>query len=111
MKRFVSLAAGVVAALVLAAAQAAAESRSAGVAPLEISAQRADPAVRARPRARLRVYPRYPYRTYSSPYPLAYEIEYPGPGFVRECASRLVPENRPSGTVIVPRMRCWWARR
>jgi len=28
----------------------------------------------------------------------------------RECVSRLEPEWRPSGTVIVPRLRCWWAR-
>jgi hypothetical protein len=28
----------------------------------------------------------------------------------RECASRLVQELRPSGPVIVPRMRCWWVR-
>lgn len=28
----------------------------------------------------------------------------------RECKARLVPEWRPSGTVIVPVMRCWWVR-
>jgi hypothetical protein len=27
---------------------------------------------------------------------------------VRQCVSWLATENRPSGTVIVPRMRCWW---
>lgn len=32
------------------------------------------------------------------------------PGTRRECAARLVQEFRPSGTVIVPRMRCWWVR-
>jgi len=26
----------------------------------------------------------------------------------RECRARLVQEYRPSGTVIVPRMTCWW---
>jgi hypothetical protein len=62
------------------------------------------------PPARLRVTPRYPYRTQSLPYPPPYDIEYPGPGFVRQCRSWLVPENRPSGAVIVPRMRCWWER-
>jgi hypothetical protein len=28
----------------------------------------------------------------------------------RECSFRLVQEFRPSGTVVVPRERCWWAR-
>jgi hypothetical protein len=27
---------------------------------------------------------------------------------VRECTSWLQQEARPSGTVIVPKMRCWW---
>jgi hypothetical protein len=63
---------------------------------------------RMRPRTRLRVMPAYPYRLFSTTYPVPYEYEAPGPGHVRECASRLVPENRPSGPVIVPRMHCWW---
>ena len=61
---------------------------------------------RARPR--IRVTPYYPYRHFHSPYPLPYDVEYPGPNAKRECAAKLVPEARPSGTVIVPRMRCWW---
>ena len=32
------------------------------------------------------------------------------PQFYRECQARLVQEWRPSGTVIVPRMRCEWVR-
>ena len=64
--------------------------------------------VRARPKIRVR--PRYPYRRYHSIYPLPYEYEYPGPNAVRHCSARYVTEHRPSGTVIVPRMRCWWAR-
>jgi hypothetical protein len=35
---------------------------------------------------------------------------YPGPNAVRECRAWYVQEFRPSGTVIVPRMRCWWRR-
>jgi hypothetical protein len=58
--------------------------------------------------ARIRVTPRYPYRTFHSPYPLPYNIEYPGPNAVRECRARLVQEWRVSGTVVVPRMHCWW---
>ena len=61
-----------------------------------------------RPRTRITVTRGYPYRTYSTTYPVPYPVEYPGPGFVRECSSRLVAENRVAGPVIVPRMRCWW---
>lgn len=63
----------------------------------------------ARPRAQIRVYSRYPYRRYHSIYPVPYPIEYPGPNAVRQCASRYQVEFRPSGDVVVPRMRCWWA--
>jgi hypothetical protein len=61
-----------------------------------------------RPRTRILVSPTYPYRTFSTIYPVPYPVEYPGPGFVRQCSSWLAPENRVSGPVIVPRMRCWW---
>ena len=43
-------------------------------------------------RAPMSVYPRY----------------YPGRNAVRECNATYVPEYRPSGTVIVPRMNCFW---
>ena len=65
---------------------------------------------RRRPRTRIRVTPLYPYRTFNTAYPLPYEYEYPGPGATRECRARLQQEWRPSGTVIVPRMNCWWVR-
>jgi hypothetical protein len=65
---------------------------------------------RARVRPRIRVTPVYPYRLESTPYPPPYDIEYPGPNAVRQCSARLVQEFRPSGTVIVPRMTCWWER-
>jgi hypothetical protein len=56
-------------------------------------------------RPRLQVYPRY-------------EVEpdgvspryYPGPNAVRECIATYAPEYRPSGTVIVPHMSCYWRR-
>ena len=63
---------------------------------------------RKRARPQIRVTPRYPYRTWHSPYPLPYTYEYPGPGATRDCRAKLVQEHRPSGTVIVPRMQCWW---
>jgi hypothetical protein len=31
-----------------------------------------------------------------------------GPNSVRQCRTRLTQEYRPSGTVIFPRMYCWW---
>jgi hypothetical protein len=34
----------------------------------------------------------------------------PGPNAVRDCTATYVQEFRPSGTVIVPRMNCYWRR-
>jgi hypothetical protein len=34
----------------------------------------------------------------------------PGPNAVRVCDATYVPERRPSGTVIVPHMSCYWRR-
>ncbi len=65
----------------------------------------AAPARRAPPR--VTVTPRQPA---ASLYPLPYRYAYPGPGYARQCTSWLEPEARPSGTVIVPRMRCGWVR-
>jgi hypothetical protein len=42
--------------------------------------------------------------------PLRVEIE-PSRRLVRECADRLVIEQRYAGPTIVPRTRCWWAVR
>ena len=77
----------------------------------DMSAQSRTVVVRQRPR--IRVQPRYyPRRNYVTLYPLPYdEIAYPGPNAMRQCVSRLIPENRPSGTVIVPRMWCRWVPR
>jgi hypothetical protein len=41
-------------------------------------------------------------------YPRPYRYEWPGPNAQRECIGWLAPEARLSGTVIVPRRRCWW---
>ena len=32
----------------------------------------------------------------------------PGPNAVRDCVAHYVEDPRPSGTVIVPRMHCYW---
>jgi hypothetical protein len=67
----------------------------------EVSAQRR---IR-RPLTRLRVYPRY------EPEPDGvYPRYYPGRNAVRDCSATYVQEYRPSGTVIVPRMSCYWRR-
>jgi hypothetical protein len=72
----------------------------------------AEPLVRNIPRRasrpKIRVRPVYPYRRYHSLYPLPYDTEYPGPNAKRQCVDGYVTEHRLSGTVIVPRMRCWW---
>jgi hypothetical protein len=66
----------------------------------EISAQQ-----RARrPRTRLRVQPYY----YEPNAEDVYPRYYPGRNAVRECNATYVQEYRPSGTVIVPRMNCFW---
>jgi len=58
---------------------------------------------RVRPPTRLRVYPYY------EPNPEGvYPRYYPGRNAVRECNATYVQEYRPSGTVIVPRMSCFW---
>jgi hypothetical protein len=37
-----------------------------------------------------------------------YPSYFPGPNAVRDCTATYVKEYRPSGTVIVPRMNCFW---
>ncbi|UPJ58606.1 hypothetical protein [Bradyrhizobium sp. 192] len=56
---------------------------------------------RKRPPPRLRVTPYY------SPDGV-YPRYNPGPNAVRECNATYVQEFRPSGTVIVPRVSCFW---
>jgi len=83
--------------LLLAGGDRDAVAGSAGVAqvaPSEFSAQ-AQPRPRRIPR--IEVYPR------------RYFYD-PGPDAVRQCRAWYVQELRPSGPVVVPRMRCWWER-
>jgi hypothetical protein len=88
----------------VAGAQTVPGSKDSRAAATEFSAQSRP----VRARTRIRVTPAYPYRTFSTDYPVPYKYEYPGPGFVRQCTSWLRPEYRLSGTVIVPKMQCWW---
>jgi len=84
-------------------AQAApAGARVAQAAPLPDDPSAAPPRAR-RPLRRLRIYPRYEAAP-DDVYP-RYD---PGPNAVRDCTATYVQEYRPSGTVIVPRMHCFW---
>jgi hypothetical protein len=67
-----------------------------------------------RPPLRIEVYPRGipligPPGQGFNVYPRPYPYDWPGPNAHRECVGRLVLEARLSGTVLVPRQRCWWA--
>jgi hypothetical protein len=90
----------------VARAQSVRRAANMNAAPTDLSAQSRP----VRARTRIRVVPAYPYRLYSTTYPVPYKYDFPGPGAVRQCTSWLTPENRASGTVIVPKMRCWWER-
>jgi hypothetical protein len=93
--------------LAFAGGSGAAMAQPAGV----VSATQPAPLVRVqarRARPKIRVRPRYPYRNYNSAYPLPYANEYPGPNAVRQCTDWYATEYRPSGPVLVPKMRCWW---
>jgi hypothetical protein len=54
-----------------------------------------------RPPTRLRVYPRYDPND-------VYPRYFPGRNAVRDCTATYVQEFRPSGTVITPRLNCFW---
>ena len=66
----------------------------------EVSAQRRI----TRPLRRLPIYPRYEWE------PDVWPRYNPGPNAVRDCTATYVQEYRPSGTVIVPHMNCYWRR-
>jgi hypothetical protein len=61
------------------------------------------PAQHRRPLRRLPIYPRYQGEPDG-----VYPRYYPGRNAVRDCTATYVQEYRPSGTVIVPRMNCFW---
>jgi hypothetical protein len=88
--------------LALPAAVASAQSSASGIRIAQAVPQDT-PAPRRRPPARLRV---TPYVEEQGVYP-HYN---PGPNAVRVCNATYVQEYRPSGTVIVPHMTCYWRR-
>lgn len=75
--------------------------RTANVTPslTDVSAQRH----LRRPPTRLLVHPYY-----EPGFDGVYPRYYPGRNAVRDCNATYVQEYRPSGTVIVPRMSCFW---
>ncbi|HLZ01509.1 MAG TPA: hypothetical protein VKR55_05075 [Bradyrhizobium sp.] len=81
------------------AERAAAQSPSAGIKVAQAVPQQWPPSPR-RPTPRLRV----------TPYPEQGVIPHynPGPDAVRVCNAHYEQEYRPSGTVIVPKMHCYW---
>jgi hypothetical protein len=91
----------------LAGGMASAQSKAGATRPSRAATEAYAQSRTVRPRTRITVRA-YPYRTYSTTFPVPYPVEYPGPGYVRQCSSRLVTENRVAGPVIYPRMRCWW---
>jgi hypothetical protein len=74
----------------------------------EFTAQKKKKAAPKRAPTRIVVRRAYPYYLEASIYPRPDDVSWPGPNAVRECTSWLAQEHRPSGTVVVPRMRCWW---
>jgi hypothetical protein len=83
-------------------AVAQAQTAAAGIttvqaAPTDISAQQRRRVIR-----RVPVYPREEWR------PPVYPQYNPGRNAVRDCTATYVQEYRPSGTVITPRMNCYW---
>lgn len=77
---------------------------AAGPQPDGFRAQTATDLSAQRKRPRLRIY-RAP-AAYDYPRPGYYS--YPGPNAVRVCSDWYRTENRPSGTVVTPQMRCRW---
>lgn len=83
------------------AAQAQTASQGMRVAQAPKAAATDTSAQRRRPSRRIPVYRR-------EWAPDVYPRYNPGPNAVRDCTATYVQEYRPSGTVITPRMNCYW---
>jgi hypothetical protein len=88
--------------LLLPVADAQAQAAPSGVRTAQASQPTEASAQRRRAVRRVPIYPRDEWR------PDVYPRYYPGPNAVRECTATYVQEYRPSGTVITPRMTCYW---
>lgn len=110
MKRIVTVAmsamvAGLLMSGTAAQAQTASQAMRMAQAPqaMETSAATDMSAQRRRPSRRIPIYRR-------DWAPDVYPRYNPGPNAVRDCTATYVQEYRPSGTVITPRMNCYWRR-
>jgi hypothetical protein len=81
-------------------AHAQAQTAASDIRLAQASPTASERAPHTRPRARVHIYRKDDRGVYPS-----YN---PGPNAVRDCTATYVKEYRPSGTVIVPRMNCFW---
>jgi len=81
---------------------AQAQTAPSGVRTAQASQSTEASAQRRRAVRRVPIYPRGQWE------PDVYPRYDPGPNAVRECTATYVQEYRPSGTVITPRMNCYW---
>ena len=105
MKRMVKVAlSAALAGLLLPAAAAQAQMAPAGVRAVQTPTPAATDASsqRRRPLRRVPIYRSNQWE------PDVYPRYNPGPNAVRDCTATYVQEYRPSGTVITPRMNCYW---
>jgi hypothetical protein len=107
MKRIVTVATGVAlagfwAGLLFAGMPAQAQTASPGLRSAEASGVTDVSAQRRRPLRRVPIYRSNQWE------PDVYPRYNPGPNAVRDCTATYVREFRPSGTVITPRMNCYW---
>jgi len=94
---------GLTGTLLLPASGAGAQTAPSGTQLAQASVVEPSVSYRRRPLRRIPIYPRY------QPEPDGvYPRYFPGPNAVRDCTATYVQEFRPSGTVIVPRMSCFW---
>jgi hypothetical protein len=108
MKRIKTAAIGLafIGAVSLPATGANAQTATSGMRMAQASPPEAGEQVRVRRTVR-----RVPIYPHSQPEPDGvYPRYFPGRNAVRDCTATYVQEYRPSGTVIVPRMNCYWRR-
>ena len=82
-----------------------AQAQTAGSAVRIAQAATPDASDASAPRRRLRRVPIYRSNHWEPDVIPRYD---PGPNAVRQCTATYVQEYRPSGTVITPRMNCYW---